>query len=423
MRCCFLLLLILHVCSTLGAQPDLNDLELVDSIRVNYIRTVEFRNTNNELGLPIMNLRGERLVCEFDDSYGDYIDYYYTIKHCDRNWNFTDNAEVSEYLEGPEELQIEQFQSSVNTQLNYTHFSFSFPNQDIQFIWSGNYILIIYDEEGTIVVTRRFYVVDDQVPLMAKQEIPQGTGTYDTHQAFQVQADLEILDPLNPMNEIFVTSFQNRFNENNSPFISPLRVDRGKAVFDIRDQISFPGIKEFRFFDSRNVLLAGENVQAIDVSNEHMFLLLELDKKRDIKPYIFRKESNGAFVLRNADRDTGEKDITSEYPHIIFTLKSPFPENGEVYVVGAFNDFKIHEDFRMEYLDQQGAYSLEVPMKQGFYNYLYALKREGEPLDIYALEGNSYETENEYHIFAYYKPIALKYDQLVGYTFYHMNSR
>lgn len=423
MRNTLILIFLLLSTFTLSAQPDISEVKLVDSIRANYIRTVEFRNTKNELSLPIMKLKGERLVCEFDDSYGDYIDYYYTIKHCDRDWKLTENVEVSEYLEGPEELQIENFKSSVNTQMNYNHFSFTFPNQDIDLIWSGNYILVVYDDEGTIVITRRFYVVDDQVPISAKQEIPQGTGTYDTHQAFAVQVDLEQLNPLNPMNEIFVTAFQNRFNENTSPFISPIRLERNKGIFDIRDQISFLGLKEFRFFDSRNVLLAGENVQAIDISNEHILLLLELDKKRDIKPYIFRKESNGAFVLRNADRDTGDKSISSEYPHIIYTLKSPFPADGEVYVIGEFNDFKVHEDFRMEFLEQRGAYNLEVPMKQGFYNYLYALKRSDNTLDIYELEGNSYETENKYHIFAYYRPISLKYDQLVGYSFFHMNRR
>ena len=405
------------------AQPDLTGLALVDSIRTDYIHTVEFRNTGSEISLPILKLKSGSLICEFDDSYGEYIDYYYTIKHCDKDWNFTKNIEVSDYMDGPEELEIENFASSISTQLNYTHYSFSFPNRDISLRWSGNYMLFVYDSDGTVVITRRFYVYDQQAPIFPDDVRPNGSGTFNTHQAFKVTLGIDQLNPANPIQELYLTAFQNRLNERNTAFIQPSFVAGKEAQFNLMEQISFQGYKEYRFFDTRNVLQAGENVKHIDISNTHIFVLLELDKKRNLKPYYFRKEINGGYVLRNFDRRNTDKSVTSEYPHVLFNLTSSSPEDGDVYVLGEFNDFKAHPDFRMEYIEREGIYSLEVPMKQGFYNYYYALQKRDGNLDIEELEGSSFETENEYHFMCYYRPRGSEYDQLVGYALFHLNNR
>lgn len=405
--------------SVLLAQINTTDIKVVDSILADYILTVEFRNSNDALSMPILDLKRGSLTCEFDDNYGDYIDYYYTVRHCDRNWNFTQNVEIADYLDGPEELQIENFASSVNTVMNYNHYSFQFPNRDIQFRWSGNYLLIIYDDDGNIVITKKFYVVDFEVPIEVESTKPNGIGTFDTHQAFRTKLNTSMLNPVYPIQELFIQSFQNRMNENPSEFKQPFRAIGKYAELSPMDQFSFKGYKEYRAFDTRSLLTGGgEAINHIDISKTHAIVLLNLDKKQYEKGHFSRRESNGAFVIKNNDPSNANSDISSEYANILFNLKSPFPESGDIYLVGAFNDFKKYPQYRMEYLTNDGAYTLDVPMKQGYYNYFYAFEKPNGELDISHIEGSSYETENDYHIFVYYRPLVGEYDRISGYFKY-----
>jgi len=232
MRIFLPLIILISIQSKAFGQIDFTELVISDSIYLDYIRTIEFRNTQNELSLPVLDIKSGTLICEFDDSYGDFIDYHYTIVHCDKEWNITEDVEVSEYLEGQDNISIEDYQSSVNTIMKYNHYSFSFPNDDLSFIWSGNYLLVVYDDEGTIAFTKKFYVIDNQTVINPSSVSPMVDGVYDTHQAFMVDLDVERLDPMNPIDEVYVTVFQNRFNERLMPFRQAVRMDNNTAIFN-----------------------------------------------------------------------------------------------------------------------------------------------------------------------------------------------
>jgi hypothetical protein len=53
-------------------------------------------------------------------------------------------------------------------------------------------------------------------------------------------------------------------------------------------------------------------------------------------------------------------------------------------------------------------------LKQGRYEYLYAIKNENGKPDEISLEGCHANTENEYMILIYHKNIQYKYDELIG---------
>ena len=61
-------------------------------------------------------------------------------------------------------------------------------------------------------------------------------------------------------------------------------------------------------------------------------------------------------------------------------------------------------------------YESSVYLKQGYYNYLYALNDTSTgKVDVSYIEGTHYETQNEYYIYVYYREIGKTYDQLIGY--------
>ena len=60
-------------------------------------------------------------------------------------------------------------------------------------------------------------------------------------------------------------------------------------------------------------------------------------------------------------------------------------------------------------------------LKQGLYNYRYVTRdNSGRPVTA-DLEGNFYETENEYSVYVYHRAFGERYDKLIGFS--HAYSR
>ena len=67
--------------------------------------------------------------------------------HCNADWNPSELME-SEYLEGFNDRPIEDYTNSLNTTFLYTNYIVSFPNDDVSLKVSGNYRVLIFDEEA-----------------------------------------------------------------------------------------------------------------------------------------------------------------------------------------------------------------------------------------------------------------------------------
>ena len=69
----------------------------------------------------------------------------------------------------------------------------------------------------------------------------------------------------------------------------------------------------------------------------------------------------------------------------------------------------------MAYNNQINGYVASTLLKQGYYNYEFALvDRKTKKADFSETEGNWYETENEYTIIIYYRPFGERYDRVIG---------
>ncbi len=139
-----LLLLLLPICSFAQelSAPD-------------YIRTIEFRGSDDPLmQLPIVSL-GSPFTLSFDDLRGQEADYYYTLTHCDYDWQ-PSGLLKSEYLKGMDDVRITQYRNSYGTLQPYTHYDLTLPNNETDFLITGNYLLTVTDSEQRPIFTRRF---------------------------------------------------------------------------------------------------------------------------------------------------------------------------------------------------------------------------------------------------------------------------
>jgi len=409
-----LLLAFMLVAADTTAQYE--DLVMEDYVYVTNIKSVSLSPLGQTLSPAVTYLNGGvTLELTYDDMDADQKDYTFDVIHCDRNWQ-PSNLQKQEYIDGFVNEEVDQLRFSIGTFVPYTNYRMQIPNADMSILLSGNYVLVIYegeeDEDRFPIITRRFVVVDNKVRLETKARRPLDVLKSYTHQEFDLIVNNEDYPIIDPMLYLRASVVQNN-NWNTSIDTLVPRIALGdRIIVDNIDKISFPGLKEFRSLDIRSLDIVSQDVHSIDLHDEGTDVLVELGLPRVGETYRTYPDADGAFVLAN--RDTGGSAIQADYANVIFTLETA-ELTEPVYVTGKFTDWLPEEQYRMEYDDYRGIYIAEIEMKQGFYDYMFAVERDGllypEPI-----EGSSFETQNYYQVFIYVREPGDRYDRLVGYT-------
>jgi hypothetical protein len=412
-----LLVLLIFLRSFVAAQE--NGLVNYNHVYEPHIQTVQFHPVSSELEPPIVRLQqGTPLRLAFDDMEADNKNYTYSIVHCDRNWQPSDLTEM-EYLNGFQGELFREFAFSIKTLTLFTHYELTLPNQRMSWTKSGNYLLHIFDEEGSPfpVITRRFVVVENQVRVEAFNRVPSTVSKSRTHQEIDFIVDHQNLIIRNPLVEIGAVVLQNGRWDNAIMDLKPLFIRGKQSVFDYQDKIIFPGGNEFRSLDLRSLRTRSSQVAEIQRNPEFWEVRMAADKRRDRMVHLFYQDAEGQFVIDNFDQPF-DPNLSADYVDVLFTLLSDDTfENRDVYLFGGFTDWKVQERYRLRYNPALNAYVGKAFLKQGFYDYWYVtLDNQAEiprPETAFT-EGNHDETNNRYSILIYYRPFGSRYDQVIG---------
>jgi len=422
-----------------------------DEIYLDYIKSVKLNHKNLFTSLPIIDLNSSgKLILTFDDLEGVDKEYTYEIVHCDKDWKKSNISEI-EYLEGFSSEEIDDISFSINTYQEYSHYRLELPNDEITWKLSGNYLLKVYETEydKTLAITRRFMVVEPLVDVNAEMVKPRSVPKIDSHHEISFEVDTKDLLVRNARSEIEVILMQNGRWDNMITGVEPKIVRNNLLQFNYIDRFNFPALKEFRSFDIRSMEYASGGVHSIDINQDGIDILLGLDVSRLDKPFNSSIDVNGNFVVQtrqysrrsnnivvspgipsadtNADalilrnllqnvvnENDAQENVYADYANVIFglDLRSELYE-GDVYIIGKFTDWKLKEEYKLQFDSQNNIYVGEAFLKQGFYDYMYVLSTDrGTSLE--ALEGSWQETENDYNIFVYYSEFGSRYDRLIG---------
>jgi hypothetical protein len=114
--------------------------------------------------------------------------------------------------------------------------------------------------------------------------------------------------------------------------------------------------------------------------------------------------------------DLGEtNDVDADYMYTHFSVPTEIPHvDGDIYVTGAFAQWKYLPAYKLAYNSQNQAYEKRVLLKQGYYNYDYVFVGSNNHNRFTYLEPSFYETENDYIICIYQKNQTLLVDELIG---------
>lgn len=379
-------------------------------------RTLKIQRSDNFFMPPVISLRGDEALTVNFDRLGEDRDFLrYRLLHCNADWQPSGLVE-SEYLSGFNDLAIEDYAFSQNTFVHFINYRIELPAEELRPLVSGNYLLQVYDEQdpGETLLQARFCVSEETVEIMAQADSQTDRGLNGEFQQLDVILDTGQTAIRNPYSDITLTVEQNAVPGTDAVVIrNPQRVQGNRVIYEHLNELIFPAGNEFRRFETVRADYPGMNVDSVRYVGPGYHAYLRRDGPGRDRSYSYDQTQSGRFMVR--EYNATDADLGADYVTVHFTLEMPEIIDAEVYVEGEMTLGRYSAQNRMRYDRDRHAYTLEMPLKQGSYNYRYVVK-SAAGTDPYFIDGNKYETRNEYTVKAYVRQPGERADRLVGTT-------
>ncbi|MEM7549767.1 MAG: type IX secretion system plug protein domain-containing protein [Bacteroidota bacterium] len=394
---------------------------------VNYqgnIRTVQLYPEGSSLETtiesPVISIRQSTpLLLEFDVFARDFENFLVKLIHCNADWTPSRYSDI-EILNEFNEFRINDFDYSFDTRAEYVHYWFTVPRVKI----SGNYLIKVYREgnEDQLILTRRFMVYSNRVTINTQVGQSLTISKQRSNQQIDFKIDYTGLEVRDPFTQIMPVIRQNQRWDNAIVGLKPTMFRQSFSeleYFYLSEETNFQAGNEFRFFDIRTLDFNGQGVAKVKTTEKEITANLYQEKPRAEFAYSEYLDINGQFIINNLDRQNSLSEVNSEYATVNFFLEKEQPLDEEVYVFGALSDWEKSDSNKMSYNSARGGYEGSLYLKQGWYNFIYLTDGDNP----YALEGIHFETENQYEILVYFRPIGARGDILLGYENIQHNNR
>ncbi|MGY5355594.1 type IX secretion system plug protein [Wenyingzhuangia sp. IMCC45467] len=375
------------------------------------IKTVFIKNESHEFSSTIHPLNSS-FTFGFDDIEGTQDEYYYLITHCEIDWT-PSNIPMSYFINGFNNMQINNMENSFGTLQNYTHYEFTIPNEDTKITKSGNYLFQILNVENEVVCERRIVIYENKVSINIKISESRDLASFNEKQAISLVIQNNTL-PINyPNSEIKTFIFQNGDQQIKSPFLTPTFVNTNTYTYRPSKETEFIAGNEFLNFDNNEILRNTRYISSSYREENYFNTILFTQKNRANGIYTYNPDINGNYVVRNFRSNNPKTE--AEYSNVLFSLANKEEyKNKDIYIYGAFNNYQFTYENKLS-LDESGKYlTCSLFLKQGFYNYDFVVYNQNN-IDKKTISGSYFETENNYEALVYFQAQNAIYYQVVGY--------
>ena len=372
------------------------------------IRSITFYKKDHIGGAPVIRLNSDdQLGLQFDDMSSDANSYKVRITHQNQDWTES-NLNPVDYSNNYDDQITDGVQSKANNP-PYTHYTYFFPNKNYKPTVSGNYLLHVYDfSTGKELFSLPFFVTEQkkQVKTHIETLYNQGTRYLRHNQLFATYAYPQFVQF--PQLDLSIVFVQNQF--------------WGRArKADIKD-ISQPGV--IKFHDSRdNLFVSTYEFRQLDLQplDGNKYRVLSY-RPETIPPEIILRRDVVNLDINPPERKSykfGDPDNSrdAEYANVHFSLEIPssYNVNGLIYIYGSFNNWSLQNGNIMHYDSQSGMYKGHAFIKEGKYDYKYAVLQNGEVDDL-RLDASFAATKQQYFTFVYFRDPQMHYDRILSYN-------
>lgn len=373
-----------------------------------------FNPANPEL-IPVLSNPRDKLVIEFDvqSEYPPNINILF--KFCDRNWKPTDNIFLLNQGKNTA-YSLDYFSLPTTVEEAKYHYSNSFPDKNgyVSFPFSGKWKFFIVDSQDPSLVFAegRFFVVKNEVQLQSKAS--RETLDDKTYYPPQLGHTFWVTTEARPKDDFFPFFIDELEIVQNHLLDNSFRVSRTST--DQNRVFEWDGGSQIKFI-AKDVR-PGNEYRQVNLTDINVFNSKNVKAKFDGMEYSrfllgSRNDNNGSFTLKPV------KDMYSTYMNVLFQVKPPQEVYGDIYLVGAFNDWKLTDKNKMNFNGDH--YELTVELKRGVYDYQYVVVNgdygDKTNQDWLILEGNDWQTTNDLNIFLWYRDQEYGgYDRIIGYS-------
>lgn len=417
MRGFFSLLTALLVCGVSSAADTVEQLIFDPSFH-----TLKVEVDGNFMSPAVITLdSGQQICISFDDTDPGRKYLRYSLTHCNADWQPSRVLE-SEYLSSFNEAEISDYAFSAGVFRNYVNYRICIPNGEMTPLLSGNYLLKVYeeDEPDNVLLQARFSVAEQLVNLSGNVTSLTDMGYNDKLQQLNFILNTGNYRINDPYNELIIKVKQNGLDVSPAN-LRPLRISGNTLIFEHNRDLIFPAGNEFRRFETVRTDYEGMHVASCKYELDGYTATLMEDSERASRPYIYDRTQFGRFKVD--EYSSSDPDLGADYVNTVFTLDFPQVTNGEIILDGEFVRSLPLEQRKLHYDPATGKYSTELMLKQGSYNYRYAAIPSVEsnalsplPTSIVPslIEGDKYETQNEFVIKVFHRAPGARYDRLIG---------
>ncbi|MBR5854120.1 MAG: DUF5103 domain-containing protein, partial [Paludibacteraceae bacterium] len=361
------------------------------------------------------------LEISFDEMSHDVHQYSYRVLHCQRDWTESYISSY-EYVDGFTTADIVDYEHSMNTQQAYTHYSFVFPNEDMQLKASGNYVVQIYEDgdQEQVVAEVCFRVVEPLVGIETNIRANTDIELNGRYQQLDIDVQTKALN-VRDAGDVKLVVEQNGRWDNRVVLEKPTFVEPNRLRYVNQKNLIFEGGNEFRHFDIYSVYYAGNHVDRVVYKQGEYHALLDVDEVRGTEnkyaaregtPYLTERDANGQWIVNCEKTDYVDTDAEYMWVHWVLPVEQLIMDV-RVFVGGDVFMNQYTAANMMQYEADEKCYYLYAYLKQGGYDYMYYVQGKNG-VTMLPLEGSHWQTENEYTVWVYYRPFGARYDRLVG---------
>lgn len=379
------------------------------------IRSLQVRFDGDDFAPPVVvHNTPQRIRISFDCLNEDRDYFRYSLQHCTAGWQPSGLVD-SEFLDGFNEGLVEDFDYSRGTLVHYVHYSLTIPNEQVAPTISGNYLLKVYreDDPDTAVLQCRFMVSEETAPVALEAVTRTDIDYNATHQQLNAMVDVERAAVDDPFNDLLIVAGQNGRLDSEVALRQPLRMQGTKLIYEHRPELIFEAGNEYRRMEFVSDNYPGMGVAEIDYFDPYYHYRLYTDEERADESYTYDRTQHGRYFVRQYTAD--DSDIEADYGVVHFTLDYPETPGMMIFLDGDFVQRRFDDNSRMVFNAATGLYERSMLLKQGAYNYQYLAVPPGAVRGYTAdIEGDKFQTVNEYFVRVYHRRPGERYDRLIG---------
>lgn len=380
------------------------------------VRSVQVYNPDNFMAPPVIRLGTKDLLKINFDIISDQHQYLrFRLLHCNADWQPSRLME-SEYLDGFNEFTIDDYAYSYNTYVHFVNYNITLPDPTVPIIHSGNYLLQVFpeNEPDDTLLQVRFSVSEEFVPVGGGVTTQTDRGFNSDYQQLFFSIDSRNLKEINPYQDLVLAITQNNRPETMRLISHPMRVMNGDIVYEHSPSLIFDAGNEYRRFETVKADYPGMHVDSVKFINGMWHAWLKTDYSRKNRNYTYDSTQHGRFKID--EYNSSDPDLSADYVMVHFSLDPGTRPSGNIYIEGDLTLHQLNDSNLMKYDWNDNLYHASIPLKQGSYNYQYVVAGANETPSSAPIDGNKYETQNEYLVQVYLRRPGSRGDRLIGVT-------